>query len=163
MSGMFAFCPSLVSLDIDHFSMLRVTDASMMFDSCTNLASLKLATWANSLVNTSYMFANCSSLTTIDITLIDNRSGNLQDTSYMFSGCTSLTTIYVSHASSTVLSTGVTSYFWDMDSVTESTDMFKDCTNLVGQNGTTYNASYVDKTYARVDETGTPGYMTWIN
>ena len=38
--------------------------------------------------------------------------------------------------------------------------MFTSDTNLVGGNGTTYNGSYRDKTYARIDTEETPGYFT---
>ena len=45
--------------------------------------------------------------------------------------------------------------------VTSSTGMFEGATNLVGGNGTKYNSSYVDKTYARIDGgTELPGYFT---
>ena len=33
----------------------------------------------------------------------------------------------------------------------KSGDMFKGATSLVGGSGTKYNSSYVDKTYARID------------
>ena len=38
--------------------------------------------------------------------------------------------------------------------------MFYNCTSLVGGAGTTYNSSYTDKTYARIDSSSTPGYFT---
>jgi len=38
--------------------------------------------------------------------------------------------------------------------------MFNGCTSLVGGNGTTYNSSHTDATYARIDRAGTPGYFT---
>lgn len=47
-----------------------------------------------------------------------------------------------------------------MSNVTSSTNMFKDCTSIVGGAGTVYDDSHIDKEYARVDEIGTPGYLT---
>ena len=43
-----------------------------------------------------------------------------------------------------------------------SSDMFYGCTSLVGGNETTYNSSYTNITYARIDdpENGEPGYLT---
>ena len=42
--------------------------------------------------------------------------------------------------------------------------MFIDSSNLVGGAGTTYNSSFVDKTYARIDGgTSSPGYFTLKN
>ena len=38
--------------------------------------------------------------------------------------------------------------------------MFKNCSNLVGGNGTTYNLNYIDKTYACIDVKSAPGYFT---
>ena len=49
------------------------------------------------------------------------------------------------------------------DNVTSSTDMFQRVTNLVGGAGTKYNSSHVDKTYARIDASSTPGYFTLKN
>ena len=40
--------------------------------------------------------------------------------------------------------------------------MFHNCTQLVGGNGTAYNTNYQDKTYARIDKAGAPGYFTAI-
>lgn len=66
---------------------------------------------------------------------------------YMFRGCSGLTTIYVSDS-------------WSTDSVSISSGMFSSCNNIIGGNGTTYNSSYIDKTYARIDKAGAPGYFT---
>lgn len=69
----------------------------------------------------------------------------------MFHGCRKLSTIYVSD-------------LWSMANVTESKMMFNGCTSLVGSNGTGYNISYVDKTYARIDGgPSAPGYLTKKN
>ena len=49
-----------------------------------------------------------------------------------------------------------------MDNVSSSKNIFLLCTNIVGENGTTYNSSCVDKTYARIDGgTTAPGYFTY--
>jgi hypothetical protein len=70
---------------------------------------------------------------------------------YMFYGCRNLTTIYAGSG-------------WSTNAVTSSTDMFKNCTNLVGGKGTTYDANHVDKTYAHIDGgPSNPGYFTAKN
>ena len=80
----------------------------------------------------------------LDTTKVTNMSS-------MFEGCTELTTILVDTGFSTARATA-------------SSNMFKNDTKLVGGKGTTYNASYIDKTYARVDEGSTvPGYFTGMN
>jgi len=65
----------------------------------------------------------------------------------MFYNCTNLTTIY---ASTNFVTTGVTN----------STNMFYNNTKLKGGNGTSFSSSNIDKTYARIDATSTPGYFS---
>ena len=91
------------------------------------------------------MFWNCDDLTTLDLSSFDTRK--VTDMSDMFYDCNALTTIYVSDT-------------WSTTNVTSSSNMFSKCTKLVGGNGTAYNSSYTDKTYARIDTASTPGYFT---
>jgi surface protein len=49
---------------------------------------------------------------------------------------------------------------WSTSAVTTSNDMFNSCTSIVGGNGTTFNSSYTDKTYARIDTSSQKGYLT---
>jgi hypothetical protein len=67
----------------------------------------------------------------------------------MFEGSTNLRTIYVGSG-------------WSTAAVTSSTNMFNNCTSLVGGQGTTWNSSNpTDKTYAHIDGgTSNPGYFT---
>ena len=46
------------------------------------------------------------------------------------------------------------------DTVTSSTEMFASCPKLVGGNGTVFDSTKLDKTYARVDSADAPGYFT---
>lgn len=69
---------------------------------------------------------------------------------YIFDGCAALTSdkFNVSH--------------WDVSKVTDFGGMFSGCALLVGGEGTTYNASKVNKEYARIDGgTSNPGYLTY--
>ena len=74
----------------------------------------------------------------------------------MFASCTNLTTIYVSEYNKT------TGKGWTTKNVTDSRDMFYATTKLVGGNGTKFNSSYIDATYARIDKTRKKGYFTDI-
>ena len=75
-------------------------------------------------------------------------TSNVTDMSHMFQDTTNLKTIYVSSN-------------YNTNKVYSSTSMFRDCTNLVGGQGTTYNSTKIDKTYARIDGgTSSPGYFT---
>ena len=66
----------------------------------------------------------------------------------MFMTCRNLQTIYVSDS-------------WSTKYVTMSDKMFRNCSKLVGGQGTTYSSSHVDKTYARIDGgPSNPGYFT---
>ena len=126
------------------------TNSNNLFNGKQNLTSITFDNIDTSgVTNMTRMFQGCRNLTELDLSMFDTSS--VTQTDLMFSnssGHSTLTTIYVSNS-------------WDMSHVTSSTDMFKGATNLVGGNGTTYNASNVDKTYARVDQTGTPGYLTY--
>jgi len=65
-----------------------------------------------------------------------------------FSDCKKLEKIY---ASST----------FNIDSVTSSKDMFQYSSKLIGGNGTKFSSSFIDKTYARIDNPpDLPGYFT---
>jgi surface protein len=102
-------------------------------------------------VDTSYttdmgqMFSGVTNVEELDISSFDTSSVTNMTT--MFNGCTNLKTIKVSRKFKT-------------DRVITSTTMFSDSTQLVGGNGTTYDANHVDKEYARIDTNDTPGYFT---
>ena len=84
----------------------------------------------------------------LDLSSFD--TSNVTDMSFMFNNSIKLKTIYASNKFKT-------------DLVTSSSNMFYNSTLLVGGSGTTYNSSYVDKTYARIDGgTSRPGYFTDI-
>ena len=73
---------------------------------------------------------------------------NVTNMGVMFYNNKNLVTIYASNKFIT-------------DNVTSSTDMFYGASNLIGGNGTKYNKSNVNKTYARIDGgTSSPGYFT---
>ena len=70
---------------------------------------------------------------------------------YMFYGCSNLETIYISS-------------IWNISNVDDNAGngMFQGCNKLIGGAGTYYNGSYLDKTYARIDNPpDSPGYLTY--
>lgn len=94
----------------------------------------------------SHMFSDCLSLNKLDVSGFD--TSKVIDMAEMFSGCSALTTIIVSTS-------------WSTAKVTSSENMFSGWTSLVGGNGTECDGTNnIDKTYARVDADGTPGYLT---
>ena len=111
---------------------------------------------SNKLINTTSTFANCRSITTIDISSMD--LSGVKESKWMFNTNANtvnvLTTIYVSddpaHAfDPSILSSG------------NSSNMFENCKSLVGGNDTVYDPSKLDRTYARIDGLNElPGYFS---
>ena len=118
-----------------------------MFYGCTNLETLDASNWnTSSLASTWNMFYNCSNLRTIDFGALD--TSNVTKTTCMFMKDSKLSKIYVSDNP-------------DFSKATRSDGMFDNCRSLKGYLGTTYNANYVDKTRAHIDEgSSNPGYFS---
>ena len=169
MQAMFEVTENLTTLDLSPLDTSNVVDMGGMFES-SHATSLNLSGFNTSNVtNMSNMFygasANYLDLTSFNTSRVTNMggmfqyfNGNIIDLSSfntssvtnmgrMFSSASNLTTVYVSNSFVT-------------SQVTNSYNMFKDATSIVGGNNTHYNSSYVDKTYARIDIAGTPGYFT---
>ena len=147
MASMFSHCSGLTSLDVSSFNTSNVTDMRTMFYGCSNLTSLDLSNFNTTKVTSmSNMFIDCSGLTSLDLSNFN--TANVKEMSWMFYGCRSLTTIYAGSG-------------WSTAAVTSSANMFWNCTSLVGGQGTTFDASHIDKTYARIDGgPSNPGYFT---
>ena len=98
-------------------------------------------------------FASLGSLEEVDLSYVKGTE-NLTNTSELFLNTSSLKRIYVSAS-------------FDLSNATNSVDMFKGCTSLVGQ---APNTSYafdsndaVDKTYAKIATDDAKGYFTDIS
>jgi uncharacterized repeat protein (TIGR02543 family) len=89
------------------------------------------------------MFQNCEELKTLDLSNFDTY--NVTNMSYMFYKCYKLTTIYVYpfHSSGNL--------GWTIQNCSSDTNMFGDCTSLVGEKGTSYDSYCTDKYYAYID------------
>ncbi|MBO7433567.1 MAG: BspA family leucine-rich repeat surface protein, partial [Salinivirgaceae bacterium] len=151
MSSMFDGCNKLETLDLSHFNTANVTKMDAMFSSCQNLTTLDISNFNTANVTSmDAMFSSCQNLTTLDISNFNTQ--NVEKMRTMFVGCGSLKTIYVSNE-------------WTTNKVGNGYDsgMFYGCTSLVGGKGTTYNSSYTNKTYARIDDpdNSAPGYLTY--
>lgn len=152
MNSMFSGCKALRTLTLgDIFYTENVTDMSFMFNGCTNLRSVNLSAFNTPKVTTmEAMFYGCRSLTTLDVSKF--KTTNLETTKQMFANCWQLKTIYCND-------------YWNQKSwyVAKVENMFINCEQLKGGNGTPFNSSYVDVTYARPDggpDSATPGYFT---
>ncbi len=97
----------------------------------------------------SQMFSRCSALTAIDVNSFN--IAKVTDMSHLFNECSALAAIYCDADWSTSAA------------LTNSNYMFYGCEALVGGEGTAYDESKVDKTYARVDGgSSAPGYFTKV-
>lgn len=161
MQFMFANLKVTSLSGIDKWDVSNVTDTSYMFYKSTSLTSIDLSGWnTTKLQNTKGMFAGYyepggyrspainypMAIATIDLSGWDAK--NLKNISYMFFRCQSLQTVYANDT-------------WNSKSVNNTTDVFNNCLNLKGGNGTNWTYSDIsNSTYARVDETGAPGFFT---
>ena len=138
MAYMFYNCNKLTELEpIKGWNTSNVTTMSSMFYYCTSLKNIDLSPWNTSAVlNMDSMFANCTSLESLDISGWSTLW--LQQCQSMFYFCNKLITIFVSDC-------------WDLTNATSHYSMFYYCNNIIGQNNTTYNNSYTDKTRAVID------------
>ena len=152
MWRMFDGCSSLTSLDLSHFNTEKVTNMMQMFNNCSSLTNLDLSNFnTENVTSMGGMFSRCSSLASLDLSNFN--TANVIEITSMFWGCTSLITIY---ADETKWSTAkVASYNYE-----EGSGVFINCNNLIGGNGTVFDAYHTDYEYARIDKPGQPGYLT---
>ena len=94
----FAQCKKLTEVSGDNLvkekTFEKVTDMSYMFSNCSGLTSLNVSKFDTSNVTSmSFMFYNCSNLTSLDVSKFD--TSNVTSMSYMLSNCSSLTSLDV--------------------------------------------------------------------
>jgi len=145
----FSECYSLTTITgIENLKTDNVTDMALMFAFCPKLASLDLSGFkTDNVKGMGGMFYNCTSLMSLDLSSF--KTGNVTDISSMFFMCYKLTTIYAGDG-------------WSTEKVMSGDKMFYDCPKLVGEQGTEYDSSHTDHTYARIDEGGkASGYLTY--
>ena len=95
------------------------------------------------------LFYGCSSLKSLDLSSFN--TAHIKYMNRMFKGCSSLRTIYVGNG-------------WSTANLNESggNQMFESCFQLVGGQGTRYDANQTDDVYAHIDGgLSDPGYLTY--
>ncbi len=129
MQGMFAGCTGLTSLNLGSFNTAKVDDMSYMFYGDTGLKDITFGDNFStaSVLNMYGMFAQCTGLTTIDLSKFSTASANYL--SYMFAYCSGLTTIDVSH--------------FDTSKATDISGMFGYCSSLTSIDVSSFNTSNV--------------------
>jgi len=140
---------SAIILDLSSFNMNNVTSMSSMFAwsgiKRVNFNSEKGTT--TNLTNAASMFSCCENLEYVDLSGFNFT--RVTSFNSMFWRCKNLTTIVVDSNSN-----------WNSSVSCTSSSMFGNCFKLKGGNGTTWSNSNVNKTYARIDAAGSPGYFT---
>ena len=149
LASMFHSCKNLTSIDMSNFNTENVIDMTGLFYGCEKLSNIDLSSFnIEKTTSLASVFHGCKSLTSLDLTNFNTQRVN--NTMQLFADCSALRTIYVSNDF-------VTTY------VSNSRSMFENCTVLVGGKGTVFNASHIDKEYARIDggpTSSTPGYFS---
>ena len=173
MARMFMNCQYLTSIDLSHFNTASVTNMFYMFYGCSRLSHLDLSNFNTAYVtNMGGMFVDCDILTSLDLSSFN--TANVNNMMGMFSSCNALTNLNLT-SFNTAKVTNMGSMFsycnalttinvgshWTTSSVTQSSNMFYNCPNLVGGAGTTYSSTHTDASYGHIDGgTSNPGYLS---
>ena len=138
----FSGCKKLTEIqNMQYFNTSEVTTMFVMFDLCESLTSIDLSHFDTRKVRDMRNMFKRLTLTTLDLSSFEMKNVKTDD---MFKNSSNLTTIIVGSG-------------WTKDQIPSSTNMFSNCTSLIGNDGTTYDASKVDKTNAHAEE---GGYLT---
>ena len=161
------------TLDVSSFDTSNATFFGFMFDGTNLTGNLNLSNFNTSkAIDMSNMFSSSVLLTNVNLSCFDTRS--VIDMHGMFYRTVGMPVIdirnfntsHVQNMQDMFRESGVvtikTSNLFNTDSVTSSERMFMGATYLVGENGTGYNTTHPDdRTYARRDIVGQPGYFTF--
>ncbi len=141
-------CQELTSIiGMENLKTQSVTDMKYMFYGCNELEHVDVSGFNTANVtDMSGMFYKCHRMQDLDLSNFN--TFKVKNMSWMFYGCYDITRIYAGS-------------YWTTTSVTESEEMFMNCTNLVGGHGTTYDENRIDYTFAHIDGgASNPGYFT---
>ena len=113
---------------LEYLNTEKVTSMSYMFSNCSKLTSLDVTKFNTAKVTKmNEMFYNCSKLTSLDVTKFN--TANVTDMSYMFSDCSKLTSLDVTH--------------FNTANVTNMPHMFYSCSSLTSLDVTHFNTANV--------------------
>ena len=171
MNGMFAGCTNLTSIDLTPLNTSNVVSMRSLFSGSNNLVSINFDNIVTSNVtDMSGMFANCTSLSELDLSRFDTNKVTNMGTSRGSGGCGSAYTYETCEyeqkykgmfQNTTNLETIYSSKKFNVENVTNSSNMFSGDTKLVGGAGTIYSHDHHNKEYAGIDEgESNPGYFS---
>ena len=123
-----SFYSVIEKLDLSNFNTSKVTNMSWMFSDCSSLTSIDLGGFNTSNVTKmGYMFNGCSSLTSLNLSSFN--TSNVTDMSCMFDTCSSLMSLDLSS--------------FDTSIVTNMESMFQSCLSLTNLDLSNFNTSIV--------------------
>ena len=175
MSNMFANLEKLDSLDLSHFNTSKVTNMLAMFYGNKSIVNLDLSSFNTSNVtDMSNMFCKMEKLQNLNLSSFN--TANVHGMTAMFKSAmtnpenstldlSTFNTSSLTNASEMFVDSKVKTIYastnFDTTHIPIYDHLFYNNTNLVGGNGTVFSSSNpTDKTYARIDAPGTPGYFT---
>ena len=122
-------CKNLANIEgIENLNTEKVTNMELMFANCSTLTSLDVTKFNTANVTTLMsMFSDCSSLKSLDVTNFD--TGNVISMAYMFYGCSALTSLDLTN--------------FNTAKVMDMCFMFKKCSGLTSLNLTKFNTAEV--------------------
>ena len=128
----FSWCTNLTEVSGENLvtskTFEKVTDMSYMFCNCTQLTSLDVSRFNTSNVTDMCgMFMGCSGVTNLDVS--EFNTSNVTNLRYMFSGCSGLTKLNISN--------------FGTSNVTDMRGMFNDCSTLTDLDVSKFNTSNV--------------------
>ena len=162
------FCVgNIAELDLSNFNTSKVINMGAMFYNQVALKNVNVTSFDTSNVtNMSGMFEHWPYLTELDLSSFDTSQVTSMGGMFRLDATLSWTDDYYYNGAyggmGNNLKTIFVSNLWDVSNVstTSSWMMFEKCNNIVGGNGTVYNSSKTDVTYAHIDEEDNPGYLT---
>ena len=109
-------CVYLTTIEgIEYLNTTNVTNMSWMFSECSALTTLDVSNFdTKNVMEMSYMFGSCTKLKTLDVSSFNTQ--NVTDMNWMFSYCSVLTTLDLSN--------------FDTKNVTDMSGMFSNCSAL---------------------------------
>ena len=131
-TSLYSFFMDLTKLEtitgLEYLNTEKVTDMSYMFSNCSSLTSLDVTHFNTANVtNMWYMFSSCSALLSLNVTNFN--TANVTNMRNMFSSCSSLTSLDVSH--------------FNTANVTNMSYMFSNCVALTSLDVTNFDTANV--------------------
>lgn len=151
MQFMFKDCTSLKTLDLSNFVYKGYYGCGGMFENCISLETLYMGLFRISSYDCIGLFNGLSSLKTLDISQFD--TSVCESFGRLFSGCSSLKELDLSNFVVNTSMCDASEMFMDCSSLVTvkvgpgwninciSPSMFSGCVNIVGQDGSTYDAN----------------------